>query len=139
MSDLEHYKEITRFRLDQTKNKLLELKKGWGDDPDNEPFSPVHLDTISDFVLKLLSHFHSIDKKIDYPVIAPAGNKSIDIHWNNDLFRLLINHEKNEDFEGVDTGIYGKSSYRESEINWQGKFDDCYEIVSEWLEKKIMI
>jgi hypothetical protein len=89
-----------------TRDNLLALHDGWGDNEANKAFSPAFIDEVLSFKERIVSSLAVGGYKIFEPVIAPCDGNSIDIHWKNDDFQVLINIDETS----RNVGFFGKKA-----------------------------
>lgn len=125
-----YFRDFT-VKIGQKISRLASLKDGWGDYEKNKAFSDVLLEKIREFLLFICSSILNKSKEIEFPEISPVDTSSIDIHWKNDKFQLLINIIETEDYRNI--GLFGRRRGQDDEMDWHGNIDDLGNVILGWL------
>ena len=122
-------KELNRVFI-----RLANLPKGWADCEENRGFSKIFLNQVENILEHLFSEVTS-QKRLIFPIIAPMEPNSIDIHWKNDQFQLLINIMETDIISNVE--LYGRKLDCSDEIKWHGNLRDLRGVILGWLLTKL--
>lgn len=118
------HQQFTSFyvEIESAKQKILNLPNNW-DEEGAKRYKEETLDRVVDFIRKLsYLLWKETQKLIHVPNISPVPDGSIDIHWKNDNYDLLVNiPEDNSEpatFSSDDYKINAvKGTFDQKEIN----------------------
>jgi len=115
----ELYKSFTTFykEIEDAKAKILNLKENW-DGEGGKRYNEETLDRAAEFIKKLSFYlWRKTQKLISSPNIFPGPDGSIDIHWKNAKFDLLVNIPENPN----ETATFSSDDYEKNTV--KGTFD----------------
>lgn len=118
------HQQFTSFyeEIESAKQKILNLPNNW-DEEGAKRYKEETLDRVVEFIRKLsYLLWKETQKLIHVPNISPVPDGSIDIHWKNDNYDLLVNiPEDNSEpatFSSDDYKINAvKGTFDQKEIN----------------------
>jgi hypothetical protein len=120
--------------LDTTRDHLLQLKDGWADYRYNQPFDAPFIDRVLTFAKNLAFPIRSLNRSYGTPSIGAQDGNSIDLHWYNPTFQLLINLPEHES-EKYTAAIFGHTLDDHSVLKWHGSFTpSLLDLVFAWIK-----
>ena len=123
-------------KLNKKINKLKLLGDGWADYDENKAFSHHFLKDVKINILKIITSLKENQKIIFFPVISPMEINSIDIHWSNNIFQLLVNVMETED--GGNVQVFGREYAKSGEfLKWHGNINQMSNAISGWLKSVV--
>lgn len=119
-------------KLNAKFSRLEMLEDGWADYEKNKKFTPNFLYNVKDGILDIFRKMIKENKSIFFPVIAPMEINSIDIHWKNSKFQLLINIKEIDGSGNVQ--LFGRDfNSSDNDHRWNGNIKSLSNAVSWWL------
>ena len=115
--------------IEQARNSILCLQDNW-DGQGSLGYSESVMDRAINFMKIHVAHLFADSRRILIPKILPSGDGSIDLHWKEQAFELLVNIPATDE---VSVSFYGEDFLDRSRI--KGTFDrsSTNKVLANWL------
>ncbi len=139
---LKRKRQIENDDFENKINKIVDyissLKPNWDGDG-SIPYERITLDRMKSFVFNLRKKlFYRFNVSLIFPYIMPGPEGSIDIHWKNDRYTLLINIPNNNNEEITIAGYENKFKNRKNVIKRSTDYQTALRVLSQWLSIAMM-